>query len=476
MFKRGERVELEITDFAFGGKGIAKISSDNQRGIVFVPNTYPGQKVKVMISAKKKKHYEAKLLDILERSPFEKINNYQEISGAPYIFVPVKEQERLKQDSTLETFRRLSGIQEIREVFDAFISAPEHFFYRNKMEYSFSSIEHCLETDSEKDDAFALGFKRRGTWWKVESLNKASGLFDQEWEDKLKEIRKYLKSTGLKAWHPPKKTGFFRHIVVRKSFAANQLLVNLITASEGLNKFNLQAFSSFVQELMGDRIAGLLHTVNDNVADRAKIENGQSKVLFGKDIIQENLLGLNFQMRMESFFQTNPKCAELLYNKTLDYVFEEEISSDRVVLDLFCGTGTISQLLAKRNPDVSIIGVDIVHEAIEDAKKNAIDNGIKNTTFIASDVGKFLKFNPQYQGKIDTIILDPPRAGIAPKTLKKVIELEAKKIVYISCNPSTQARDASTLSDVGFKLEKYSLVDQFPHTGHIESIAKFKKK
>ena len=476
MFKRGERVELEITDFAFGGKGIAKISSDKQRGIVFVPNTYPGQKVKVMISAKKKKHYEAKLLDILERSPFEKINNYQEISGAPYIFVPVKEQERLKQDSTLETFRRLSGIQEIREVFDAFISAPEHFFYRNKMEYSFSSIEHCLETDSEKDDAFALGFKRRGTWWKVESLNKASGLFDQEWEDKLKEIRKYLKSTGLKAWHPPKKTGFFRHIVVRKSFAANQLLVNLITASEGLNKFNLQAFSSFVQELMGDRIAGLLHTVNDNVADRAKIENGQSKVLFGKDIIQENLLGLNFQMRMESFFQTNPKCAELLYNKSLDYVFEEEISSDRVVLDLFCGTGTISQLLAKRNPDVSIIGVDIVHEAIEDAKKNAIDNGIKNTTFIASDVGKFLKFNPQYQGKIDTIILDPPRAGIAPKTLKKVIELEAKKIVYISCNPSTQARDASMLSDVGFNLEKYSLVDQFPHTGHIESIAKFKKK
>ena len=215
MFKRGERVELEITDFAFGGRGIAKISSDIQRGIIFVPNTYPGQRVKVMISAKKKKHYEAKLLKILKRSPIEKINNFQEISGAPYIFVPVKEQERIKEDSTLETFRRLSGIQEIREVFDAFISAPEHFFYRNKMEYSFSSIEHCLETDSEKDDAFALGFKRRGTWWKVESLNKASGLFDQEWEEKLKKIRKYLNNKGLKAWHPPQKTGFFRYIVVR---------------------------------------------------------------------------------------------------------------------------------------------------------------------------------------------------------------------------------------------------------------------
>ena len=246
MFKRGDRVELEITDFAFGGKGISKISSDSQRGIVFVPNTYPGQKVKVVISAKKKKHYEAKLIDILERAPIEKINPCQEISGAPYIFVPVKEQERLKQDSTLETFRRLSGIQNIQEVFDSFISAPEHFFYRNKMEYGFSSIEHCLETDSEKDDAFALGFKRRGTWWKVESLNKASGLFDKEWEDKLKELRKYLEETGLKAWHPPQKTGFFRHIVVRKSFAANKLLVNLITSSEGLNKFDLNGFSSFV--------------------------------------------------------------------------------------------------------------------------------------------------------------------------------------------------------------------------------------
>lgn len=263
---------------------------------------------------------------------------------------------------------------------------------------------------------------------------------------------------------------------MRKSFTANQLLVNLVTASEGLNKFDINAFSSFIQELMGKRIAGLLHTVNDNVADRAKIENGQSKILFGKDVIEEQLLGLNFQMRMESFFQTNPKCAELLYNKALDYVFEEEISSDKVVLDLFCGTGTIAQLMAKRNPNVSIIGVDIVEEAIEDAKKNAIGNGITNTDFFAADVGKFLKFNPQYQGKIDTIILDPPRAGIAPKTLKKVIELDTKKIVYISCNPSTQARDASTLSDAGFKLEKYSLVDQFPHTGHIESIAKFTKK
>lgn len=476
MFKRGDKIELEITDFAFGGRGISKIDDDTQRTLVFVPNTFPGQKVKVTISAKKKKHYEAKLLDIIERSPIENINEYQPISGAPYIYVPVKEQEKLKKESTLETFRRLSGIEDIHEVFDTFITAPDHFFYRNKMEYSFSCIEHCLESETEIDDAFALGFKRRGTWWKVESLNKASGLFDKEWEDQLHLVRKYLENTGLTAWHPPKKTGFFRHIVVRKSFASNQLLVNLVTSSENLNSFDHKAFAEFIQNLFDKRVAGLLHTVNDNVADRAKIENGQSKLLFGNDVIQEELLGLNFQMRMESFFQTNPKCAELLYSKALDYVFEDEIRNNKVVLDLFCGTGTIAQLMAKRNPEVSIIGVDIVEEAIDDARKNAINNTISNTEFFAADVGKFLKFNPQYQGKIDTLILDPPRAGIAPKTLKKVIELGAKNIVYISCNPSTQARDASTLSDAGYKLKKYSLVDQFPHTGHIESIAKFTKK
>ena len=168
------------------------------------------------------------------------------------------------------------------------------------MEYSFSCIEHCLDTNKEKDDAFALGFKRRGTWWKVESLNKPSGLFDKEWEEKLIQLRIFLEKTGLKAWHPPKKIGFFRHIVVRKSFMSDQLLINLVTSSEQLDQFDLEAFGSFLKQLFGNRIAGLLHTVNDNVADRAKIENGNSQLLFGENFIEEELLGLRFQMSMES--------------------------------------------------------------------------------------------------------------------------------------------------------------------------------
>ena len=189
MFHRGEVVELEITDFAFGGRGIAKIPTEDGHYIVFVDNAFPGQLVKAKIDTKRKRHAEAKLLEILRRSDVEKVGEYQEISGGPYIFVPVEIQEEYKKKSTLEVFSRISGIRDLETKFDEFISSPDHYFYRNKMEYSFSCIEHDLETNEEKDEAFALGFKRRGTWWKVESLNKPSGMFDEQWETVLKEVR-----------------------------------------------------------------------------------------------------------------------------------------------------------------------------------------------------------------------------------------------------------------------------------------------
>ncbi len=474
MFHRGEIVELTISDYAFGGRGIAKVTMDDGgQYVVFVDNAFPGQKVKAKIEKKKKKYAEAKLLEILERSPDELVNDFQEISGAPYIFVPISLQQDLKKTSTLEIYRRLGGIQNAYDLFDELIASPEHYFYRNKMEYSFSCIEHDLDTNEELDNAFALGFKRRGTWWKVESLNRPSGLFDEEFETKLREIRLFLKETNLPAWHPPGKHGFFRHIVVRKSFHENKLLINLVTSSEDIEKFNVKAFAEFLEDLLPNRIAGFQHTINDNVADRAKIENGSSDLLFGEPKVIEKLSGLEFEISMESFFQTNPASAEKLYSKALDYVFEDEIAKGEVVMDLFCGTGTIGQLLAQRQAEARIIGVDIVPEAIEDAKENALRNGIKDISFFAADVGKFLNEFPEYQGKIKTIILDPPRAGIAPKTLKKVIALGAKNIVYISCNPATQARDANEMISEGYVLDKISLVDQFPHTGHIEAIARF---
>lgn len=478
MVKRGETITLLIEDFAFGGKGISRMQSDEGAYILFVQNTFPGQKVLAIVKKKRKRYAECDLVKILERSPLEKISSYQEISGAPYIFVPTSIQEDYKKKSTLEVYRRLADLQNIDDLMDEFISSPDHYNYRNKMEYSFSCIEHDIVNDEEIDDSFALGFKHRGTWWKVESLNKPSGLFDEQWETFLKELRMFLFETGLPAWHPPRKDGFYRHIVVRKSFFEDKLLINLVTSSQGIEDFNLDAVGQFLQEKMGDRIAGFQHTINDNVADRAKIENGNCTLVFGKDHVIEKLNGLSFEISMESFFQTNPKCAERLYDKALDYVFEGNRSlKGKVVMDLFCGTGTIGQLLTQRAEDIKIIGVDIVKEAIEDAKRNAKRNNIKSgIKFYAADVGKFLSAYPEYEGKIDTIVLDPPRAGIAPKTLLKVIQLRANRIVYISCNPSTQARDIKTLEENGYKTKKISLVDQFPHTGHIEAVGLFEKE
>jgi 23S rRNA (uracil1939-C5)-methyltransferase len=475
LYTRGELVELDIVDLGFGGKGIARIETEDGIYPLFVENTFPGQKVLARITKKRKRHAECSLIKIIERSSKEIDLPYQPISGAPYIYVPIQLQEEYKKNTTLEVFKRIGHITDITDRFDEFISSPLHFNYRNKMEYSFSCIEHDIKTEEELDDAFALGFKHRGTWWKVESLNKESGLFDQEWENKLHEVRAYLKSTGLPAWHPPRKEGFFRHIVVRKSFHQDQLLLNLVTSSIGQEQFDVDAFGLKLKELFGNRIAGFQHTTNDNVADRAKIENGTWRLVFGDEKIIEDLLGLKFEISMESFFQTNPKSAEKLYNKALDYVFENNVLNNKVIMDLFCGTGTIGQIISTRTQNTEIIGVDIVPEAIEDAKRNAKRNAIESVNFFAADVGKFLKEFPQYVGKISTIVLDPPRAGIAPKTLQKVIDLGAERIVYISCNPATQARDAETLLEGGYILEKVSLVDQFPHTSHIESVAKFIK-
>lgn len=475
MFHRAEVVELTITDYSFGGKGIAKVPTEDGHYIVFVDNSFPGQKVRARIEKKKKKYAQAKLIDVIERSELEEVSEFQEVSGGPYIYVPIHLQEQAKKETTLELFKRIGNVKNIDSIFDEFISSPDHLFYRNKMEYSFSSIEHDPKTGEEKDDAFALGFKRRGTWWKVESLDKPSGLFDKKWETFLIEFRHYLAKTNLPAWHPPKKTGFFRHIVVRKSFYQDKLLINLVTSSEGVEDFNSKDISDFLVEKLGNRLAGFQHTINDNVADRAKIENGSIELLYGEPKVIENIMNLSFEISMESFFQTNPRCAELLYTKALDYVFEDKIEDNEFVMDLFCGTGTIGQILTTRQNGVNIIGVDIVEEAIQDARSNAKRNNISNIEFHAADVGKFLKEYPNYKGNIKTIILDPPRAGIAPKTLLKVIDLGAKNIVYISCNPSTQARDTETLLQNGYILDKLSLVDQFPHTGHVESIAKFTK-
>lgn len=473
--KRGEILELRIEDYAFGGKGIGRIRSEEGEFVVFVPNTLPGQLVKARVAKSSKKYAECKLIDVLERSSDEIEIPYQDIPGAPYIQLPIDLQHQYKKESTLSLFQRIGRVQDIEDLFDEFVTSPNVFHYRNKMEYGFSAIGY--DRINKKDvDEFTLGFKRRGVWWMGDNLEKDSGLFDKQVEDELKNIRKYCQNTGLSPWHGPKKEGFFRYFVVRKSYKTNRLLFNLVTTSKSLSKFDLNAFADLLKDTFGDRFAGLLHTINDETGDRTIATSGSIQLIAGEDKIVEELLGLNFEISMKSFFQTNPKSAEKLYSKVIDYALEKREAIDNtVVMDLFCGTGTIGQILASRSENAKIIGVDIVASAIEDAKKNANRNGIEGLEFYAADVGKFLSQYPQYKNKIRTIILDPARAGIAPKTLKKIIDINADRIVYVSCNPATQARDTVEFMSNGYQLTKFSLVDQFPHTSHIETVVLFEK-
>ena len=470
--------DLHITDIAYGGTGIAKLSTKEGEYVIFVANTLPGQIVKARIIKNKKRYSEAKLVKVEQRSPDESTLHYQRIPGAPFAAWPIEKQKEYKLKSTLEMYRRIGDMQKISEIFDEFIESPRVWSYRNKMEYSFSTLISDLETE-EETYGFALGFKRRGQWWAVENLNKASGLFDDDLENGMPKIRRFCIDSGLTAWNPAKSDGFFRFLVVRKSFANEELLFNLVTTSSDLEKFDRSAFVACLKEILGSKLAGVWHTINDEKGDAAKQPSDAATLLYGKAKITEKILGLDFDISMQSFFQTNPASAEKLYSKALDYVDEalkkSKNQSNLTAMDLFCGTGTIAQLLSQRPAIKNIIAVDIVEEAIEDAKENALKNKIDNISFYATDAGKFLFNYPQYKNSIDVIVLDPPRAGIAPKTLQKVIDLNAASIVYISCNPSTQARDALILRDAGYKISKISLVDQFPHTAHIESVALFEK-
>ena len=471
VFKKGQILELVIESVAFGGKGISRVETEKGPFVVFVLNTFPGQKVKARVTKSKRNHAECKLVEVLVPSDKEVPSSFQPIPGAPYMTLPIDVQKEFKTTTTFDLFKKIGNTPQIEELFDEFISSPSAYHYRNKMEYSFSSIRYDLETKEELDE-FALGFKKRGTWWIVENLDKDSGLFDEEFENSMKTIREWLISTGLPAWHPPRQEGFFRYLQVRKSYHSNKLLLNLVTTSHYFEQFDLKGYVALMKELLGERLGGLIHTVNDHTGDRVEPYGGNTTLMEGDYKLVEKINELEFEISIQSFFQTNPRCAERLYNKVVEYAGQE--NSDGIIMDMFCGTGTISQLLAK-GTGKDVVGVDIVESAIDDAKANARRNQIKNVQFYAADVGKFLYKHPEYSGKISTIVLDPPRAGIAPKTLLKVIKLNATRIVYVSCNPATQARDTVTLKEAGYELKKLSLVDQFPHTGHIESIALFEK-
>lgn len=490
---KGKIVELTITDLAFGGKGISKVVSSEQRADtsknntahrspltalfpIFVDGALPGQTVEAKITKKKRRHAEAKCLKVLERSADEVDHEFQDVPGAPWAHLPVEIQQRHKQQQVFDLFQKFADT-DLTSIFDQYLSSPDTWNYRNKMEYSFGpTTEEQNEGGEWEHTGFGLGSKKRGQFWLVENLKKDSGLFDADFEFALSQIRDWCKSINPSPYNSRKNTGFWRSLLVRRSLSENKFLVNMITNHVGAddisprteNLLSLQkSFVDLLQTILGNRLQGVYWTQSNDLGNAAT-KYQQRDLIYGKPTLNETINGLDFTISIDSFFQTNVRSAEKLYNKAISYLAPDATK----IFDLFCGTGTIGQIVASQRPESEVFGVEIVESAIEDAKANAKLNNLTNVDFVAADLNKWIKANAL--PKNATVILDPPRAGISPKALQRIIDAKPTQIVYVSCNPATMARDTALLKEGGFELQKLSLVDQFPHTAHVEAVGSFK--
>jgi len=391
--------------------------------------------------------------------------------------LPVNIQQQYKQAQVFELFKKFAEI-DVESMFDVFVSSPETHFYRNKMDYSFGPTEESFEelpgNRGEGDiykkwshSGFGLGSKKRGQFWLVENLETPSGMFDESFEALLPELRKLCESLNNTVYNSKNNSGFWRQLVVKKSFKQNQFLLNIITNVAKDKSLNLEDLTKFFNTKLPNQIKGIYWTQSDDTGN-ANYKYNQRDLIYGEDQIEETICDLDFSISMDSFFQTNVFSAEKLYIKAASYVSDAD-----TILELFAGTGTISQILARQNKAAKITSVEIVEAAVKDAKANAARNNITNINFVCDDVTKFMK---TYTDTPPVVVLDPPRAGISPKALQKIIGFAPQEMVYISCNPATLARDTATLLKGEYKLEKLSLVDQFPHTAHVECVTKFVKK
>ena len=444
--KKNDFIEVMINDIAFPNKG---------KGIVedmpiTVKNTIPGQKVMARITKKKNGNLEGELREILERSPLETekgCSHFELCGGCSYQRISYKEENKIKENMVKKILDN-AGISDYE--FEGLLPAPEEKAYRNKCEFSFG--------DSEKDGDLALGMRKRNSFYEVVTL-KDCNIVDNDFLRIINTTLEFFTENNIPFYHKKRHDGQLRHLVVRKAAFTGEILINLITTSD--YTFNPEDYAKAIldTELSG-KIAGILHTINDSLAD--VVQSDETKILYGNDYFYENLLGLKFKISAFSFFQTNSKGAEKLYSVVREYAGD---TSGKVVFDLYCGTGTIGQIMSEGSKKV--IGIEIVEEAVEAAKINAELNGITNCEFIAGDV---LKKVDELEDKPDLIIVDPPRDGINPKAILKIIDFGAEEIVYVSCKPTSLARDLQVFEANGYKTVKVKCVDMFPRTQHVETV------
>ena len=446
--KKGTICEGEIERIQFPNKGILTVEDTR----LTVKNALPGQKVRVSVTKVRQGRGEARLLEILEKSPWETepapCEHFNQCGGCLYQTIPYERQLALKETQVRELLTPLLG----KDLpMDPILASPRTHGYRNKMEFSFG--------DEYKDGPMTLGMHRRGSFYDVVTVDHCR-IVDEDYRMILRTVLAFMKEKNVPFYKKMAKEGILRHLLIRKAVRSSEILVDLVTTSAWHPEDDL------VQQILAlpleGRIAGILHTVNDSAAD-AVINEG-TEILYGKDTITEELLGLSFQITPFSFFQTNTLGAEVLYSVVRDYIGD---TKDKVIYDLYSGTGTIAQILAPVADHV--VGVEIVEEAVEAARINAEANHLTNCRFIAGDVLKVLDELPQAP---DLLVLDPPRDGINPKALKKIIQYGVGRIVYVSCKPTSLVRDLESFIAAGYQVKKIQCVDMFPGTQHTECVVK----
>ena len=483
--KKGQIVEGIVQRVDFPNKGIV----ETEEGICVVKNALPGQKVRCAVNKVRKGKAEGRLLDVLETSAAEcgsPCPHFGTCGGCTYLSLPYEEQLKIKEGQVKKLLDSVLDKQGEWQ-FEGIKASPVCFGYRNKMEFSFG--------DEIKDGPLALGMHKRGSFYDIVSVTDCQ-IVDDDYRSILKCVRDYFaqqqeKGLDIRFYHRLRHTGYLRHLLVRKAAKTGEILIALVTTTqtagwaEGAEE---EIINGMVEKLLklslSGRIVGILHTGNDAVAD--VVQSDETKILYGQDFFYEELLGLKFKISQFSFFQTNSRGAEVLYETAREYIADyicpgqeqkagqaveqadnkSEMVKDKVVYDLYSGTGTITQLMAPVAKKV--IGVEIVEEAVEAARMNAELNGLHNCEFIAGDV---LKVLDGIEEKPDIIILDPPRDGIHPKALDKIIRYGVEHILYISCKPTSLVRDLEVFLARGYEVERSVAVDQFPWTANVETVA-----
>ena len=469
--KKGQICEGYVERLDFPNKGV--LSCEDEK--VVVKNVLPGQKISFMITKKRKGKAEGRLLDVLENAPYEIPSvcpHFGVCGGCAYQTLPYDKQLELKKGQVRKlltpVFAKqalLDGEAELTDeyvnhIFEGIKGSPVQSAYRNKMEFSFG--------DEVKDGPLSLGMHKRGSFYDIVSVRECQ-LVDEDYRKILNTTLDYFTQKGTSYYHRMRHEGYLRHLLVRKAQKTGEILIALITTTQ--EEQDLQPYVDALLALpLQGKITGVLHTKNDSVAD--VVQSDETVLLYGQDYFYEELLGLKFKISQFSFFQTNSLGAEVLYETAREFLgdISDDGRNDKTVFDLYSGTGTIAQLLAPVAGRV--IGVEIVEEAVKAARENAKLNNLNNCEFIAGDV---LKVIGDIKEKPDFIVLDPPRDGIHPKALQHIIDYQVDRIVYISCKPTSLARDLDIMIEQGYRMERVVAIDQFPGTGHVETVVLLSK-